>query len=393
MTLSDLVYIDATGYHYADYPSFLAWRKSQLQTIYGADIYLEADSQDGQLVAIQAKADYDAAVQGAAVYNSFSPATAQGTGLSRNVKINGVTRQVPSFSTVTVTIVGTAATVVTKGVVKDTLEQKWNLPAVVTIPGGGSIDVTATAQVVGFVNAAASTVTSIFTPTLGWQTVTNAAAATPGAAVETDAELRLRQAVSVADPSQTVFEGTLGAVANVTGVTKVSNGYENDTTSTDANGIPAHSISVVVAGGANADIAQSILDHKTPGTGTYGDVTTLVYDSHGLPINIAFKRAVTATITVRITLAAGVGWSTDFEALISAAVAAVINAGNIGDTILLSKMYSPAYLNGAVQGQTYSIATIELKKNAGAFAAANVSLSWYENPVCSPTTGFTYVVT
>ena len=106
MTLEELVYIDDTGFHVADYSEFLAWQQANMQAIYGADIYLEADSQDGQYVALQAKALYDTAMVGASVYNSFSPSSAQGTGLSRVVKINGLERGIPTNSTADLTIVG-----------------------------------------------------------------------------------------------------------------------------------------------------------------------------------------------------------------------------------------------------------------------------------------------
>src|SRR5271165_3585040 len=106
MTLTDLVYIDSTGHHFADYPSFQTWLTGQYQSIYGADVILTPDSQDGQFLAILARAFYDTAALGASVYNSFSPVTAQGVGLSRLVKINGLTRLSPSFSTVVLTLVG-----------------------------------------------------------------------------------------------------------------------------------------------------------------------------------------------------------------------------------------------------------------------------------------------
>lgn len=392
MTLSDLVFIDSTGYHFSDYQAFLAWRQQQYRDIYGADVYLEADSQDGQLLAVQAKSDYDTAALGNTIYNSFSPVSAQGTGLSRNVKINGLSRKSPSFSTAPLIVVGEAGTIITNGIAIDTLSQKWILPVLFTIPFGGTIIMTATAELIGFVTADVNTINSIFTPTRGWQTVNNAFAATPGDPVESDAELRIRQAQSVADPSLTVFEGTIGGVENLTGVTKVK-GYENDTGIVDANGIPAHSICVVVAGGTDADIANEINLHKTPGTGTFGDVTVTVYDNHGMPLDIKFQRAVTATIHVVITLAAGVGWSNDFETLIQTAVAIVINAGRIGDPVLYTKLFSPAYLNGAPEGQTYTIATIEIAKNAGTPMSADIPLNFDENPVCDPLTDITFVVT
>jgi uncharacterized phage protein gp47/JayE len=392
MELSDLAYIDSTGYHFADYPTFRQYFVEKYQAIYGADVYLEDDSQDGQFISVQAKAAYDSAARGAAVYNSFSPVTAQGVGLSRVVKINGISRQSPSYSTAVLTVVGTTGTTIVNGIAQDTLGQKWLLESPVVIPDAGTIDVTATAELIGDVTAEASTINSIFTPTLGWQTVNNATGATPGAPVESDAELRIRQTQSVALPSLTVFGGTIGAVENVSGVTKVK-GYENDTGSTDGDGIPAHSICVVVAGGADTPIAQAIQVHKTPGTGTYGDVTVNVEDSKGMPIAIKFQRAVTATIKVQVTITATIAYDSSYEALIQAAIAEVLNAGQIGETILLTKLYAPAYLNGSAPGQTYDVASIEIAKDMDPLAAANIDLDFDQNPVCDPDTDVTVIVT
>ena len=193
MAIADLVYVDATGFHYPDYPTVLQYLTDEYKNIYGADTYLDPDSQDGQWLAIQALAIFDTMQVAAKVYNSFSPLTAQSDALSRNVKINGIRRRAATYSTADLTIVGQAGTVIVNGQAEDTLSQKWNLPASVTIPTGGSIVVTATAVDVGSITAAPSTINKIATPTLGWQTVNNVAAAIVGVPVETDAELRRRQ--------------------------------------------------------------------------------------------------------------------------------------------------------------------------------------------------------
>lgn len=382
MLLTDLVFIDAAGYHFADFPSFQTWLIEQYQGIYGTDVYLGPDSQDGQFLSILAQAFFDTASLGASVYNSFSPVSAQGSGLSRNVKINGLTRQVPSNSTVELTIVGTTGTVLLNAIAQDSLNQKWDIPTC-TIDMSGSITQTAVAQDPGAIAAEPGTVNTIFTPTLGWQTVNNAAAATIGAPVESDAQLRIRQAISTADPSLTVLDGTTGGIANLSGVQKVRP-YENDTDTTDGNGIPEHSICMVVVGGDDVAICDEIALHKTPGTGTFGDVSNLVYDAHGMPLLISFQRATVAHIQATVTGSKGVGYSSSFADLIKAAVAAAINAGKIGDTVLLSKMFAPAYLIGTPAGLTYSIATITLGLNGGSQSAANVTLDFEENPVCDP---------
>ena len=392
MNLSDLAFIDSTGYNFPDYPTVLSWLTQKYKDTYGEDVYLEADSQDGSFLAILAQAIYDSLSIGASVYNSQSPLFAQGVGLSTRVKINGISRQVSTNSTADLTIVGTSGTVITNGIATDGLDQKWNLPASVTIPGGGSIVVTATAAISGAVSALAGTITKIFTPTLGWQTVTNAASATLGAPVETDAELRVRQKTSVANPSLTVFDGTKGAVANVAGVT-ASEGYENDTGSTDGDGIPAHSISIVAAGGDALAIADAIALHKSPGCGTYGTTSETVYDSKGMPNTINFYRPTVQVIKAQVTIAAGVGWSTDFEALIQKAVADTINAFGIGKTILITKLYAPAYLLGTPAGSTFDITSIEIAKFADALGVVNIPLLFNEQPYCDYAVNVAIVVT
>lgn len=395
MTIEDLVYIDSTGYHYADYPTFLQFIQDQYRAIYGADVYLGADSMDGQWTAILAQMFYDTASLGAATYNSFSPSTAAGVGLSRVVKINGLRRNIPTNSTVVLTIVGIAGTVITNGIAVDTLQQQWLLPSTVTIPPGGSIDVTATAQEEGAINALASTVTTIFTPTLGWQTVTNASTASPGAPVETDAALRIRQSVSQALPAQTVIQATTAALANLAGVTAVKP-YENSTDSTDSNGLTAHSVCFVVEGGDITEITNTIGLYKTPGTNTFATGTNSQSETYtdpaGLSVPIKFYNpAIPATIGVELTIKALTGWDTSFETPIAAAVAALIESFGIGSTVVYTQIYVAGYNAAPILG-TYYVQTVRINKNAGAFAAANIILAFNEIPVCDPDTDFTFII-
>lgn len=382
MSIADLIAVDATGFHAPDYPTVLASLQADYRTIYGADTYLEADSQDGQWVAIQALAIFDTIQVAAAVYNSFSPLTAQSDALSRQVKINGLRRLVATYSQVDLALVGVNGTTILNGQVEDTLGQKWNLPASVVIPGAGTITVTATAKDIGAIAASAGTVTKISTPTLGWQTVTNAAAAVAGNPIESDAALRARQALSTALPSRSVLEGTVGAISALLGVTRLR-GYENDGTATDANGLPAHSIALVVEGGVSQDIGNAIATKKTPGTVTYGTTAITTADAYGLLNVINFYRPTAATIGVEVTVTALAGYTTGFQDVIKAAVAAAITALNIGDDVLLTKLYVPANLPGTAAGATFNITLLRIKKNAGAFGTADIVLAFNEVAQCA----------
>ena len=391
MAIADLVFIDATGFHAPDYPTVLQFLTSEYRSIYGSDTYLEPDSQDGQWLAIQALAIFDTIQVAAAVYNSFSPLNAQSDALSRNVKINGIRRRTATRSSADLLLIGAAGTVITNGQAEDTLGQRWTLPASVTIPTGGSTTVTATAVLIGAMTAAANTINKIATPTLGWQSVNNLAAATAGDPVETDAELRRRQTFSTALPSLSVLDGTIGAVASLPGVTRFR-GYENDTSVADSNGIPDHSIAIVVEGGDQQAIGEAIAAKKTPGTGTHGSTVVTTLDEYGLPNQIRFFRPTPATIGVELTIQALSGYTTGFAATIAAEVSAAIQALDIGDDVLITKLYVPANLAGQAAGSTFDITQLRIRKNSGALGTSNLALSFNEIAECNPTTDVTVIV-
>ena len=377
--------VTAEGISAPDYQTILDTLTSYFQQIYGSDAYLEPDSKDGQMVALVALAIHDANNTAISVYNCFSPATGYGAALTSNVKINGIARRGATNSTVDLVLTGTAGTSITNGTVKDTNNVIWRLPALVTIGVGGTVTVTATCSNSGAVAALVGTITTINSPTRGWASVTNPAAATVGAPAETDAELRIRQGQSVALPSLTPFEGVDGAIANVAGVTRHKL-YENDTGATDSNGLPPHSISAIVDGGDVTEIAQTIRGNKGQGTATYGTTSVTVPDTYGNPHVINFSRSTDVPIYGHITLKAFTGYTSQIGVQIQQAVADYINGLTIGDDVLLSRIYSPANL-GVVSGgnaRYYDIQELLIGKSAGSVAAANIIIAYNESASCKP---------
>lgn len=376
--------IDATGISAPAFSDILDFLKSKYQAIYGPDTYLEDDSKDGQLLAIFASCISDANAVAISVYNAFSPATAQGANLSSVVKINGIARAVASPSTVDVTIVGVVGTTITNGVVQDTNQVNWDLPASVTIPPAGEITVTATCEQPGAVSAAPGTVTTIATPTRGWQTVTNASAASLGNPVEEDADLRVRQASSTALPSLTVLDGIIGAVKAITGVTRVA-AYENDTNVIDTNGLPPHVISLVVEGGDATAIANAIAAKKTPGGGTYGTTTVTVNDVYGIPHPINFFRPTPQAITAVVNLKALAGYSTAVGARVQQAISDYVNSVAIGGGSAGAVEWDAciAAAKGVVGGNTFKITSLTISGPGGA-GAPDVPLAFNQSATCTP---------
>lgn len=376
-------WIDENGIHVPSYPEVLESLKENFRAIFGQDVYLEPDSQEGALCAVFAVRIYDCYTMAASVYNAYSPSTAQGVGLSSVVKTNGIKRDSSGHSQVPVRIIGQAGTIIKNGVATDDAGQRWLLPAEVTIPLQGEISITATAEKLGELRAGPGEIKNIATPMRGWHAVSNPTAATPGAAVETDAKLRQRQKISTALPSLSILDGTKGAVASLTGVVR-SRGYENDTDVPDVHGIPPHSICFVVEGGDTQKIGDTIAVKKGPGCGTYGDVIVNTRDKFGSPAAIRFFRPGLDDVAVLLRIKPLDGYLATTGQAARQNVVAYINDLPIGESILLSKLYTP--INAAEPdpaNRTFDVLDVRIGLKGGALVAANMAIAFNHAAACA----------
>ncbi|HBE9182438.1 TPA: baseplate J/gp47 family protein [Serratia fonticola] len=374
-TLGLAATIDASGIGAPDYQTILNTLTGYFRQIYGEDAYLAADSKDGQMLSIFALAMHDANNSAIAVYNSFSPATAQGRALESNVKINGIKKSAASRSTVDVRVTGQVGTIIANGIVRDSSGNSWSLPPTVVIGLNGEVITTATSRVDGAIIALPGEVNVIGTPTRGWQSVTNPAAATPGRAIETDADLRVRQSQSVALPSRTVLDGILGAITSLPGV-KRARPYENDSNQPDEHGIPGHSIAIVVDGGDAKAIASTIALKKTPGAGTYGTTSIAVKDKNGMTQNVNFFRKADVAVYAQVELKPLMGYTSDIGEEIKTAIADYINNIDIGEPVRIHRLYLPANLNGAENRATFDLVGLTIGTSPGALSGNNVDVAF-----------------
>ncbi len=349
---------------------------SQALSIYGQDIYLDVDSQDYQQLSVIASKLNDAMQLLQYVYNSRGPSTAIGSGLDSLVKLNGIARLPATYSTCLVTVSGTAGTVINNGVIQDASGYSWSLPSPTTIGTGGTVAATATCQTAGPVSAAAGTITKIMTPTYGWTSVTNAAAATPGVSVELDSALRSRQAVSSALPSRTILEGTEAAIAAVSGVTRFVV-YENDTGAADSNGLPAHSITAVVEGGAGSDVANAIWAHKGPGCLANGTTSVTLTDSYGLTTSIGFYRPAYVDFDVVVNVHGLAGYTTATTAAIQMAIASYLSSLALGTSaVLISSLWGAALSVQTLTTPIFSITSLTAAIHGGVQGTSDISLAF-----------------
>lgn len=363
---------------YADiYQSLIA----TFQNIYGSDIYIAPDSQDGQFLAVIAAAINDSNQAMIAVFQGYSPSYAQGVGLSNQVKLNGLIRSIATNSSAVGVVTGVVGTIITNGVVQDANSNLWNLPASVTIPVGGSITVTVTAQQAGAISATIGTINQIYNPQVGWQTFSNTSAAIVGQPTETDAELRIRQAGSVATPALAVRDAIYAAIGAVNGVNRFTV-YENPTAATDANGVPAHAIACVVEGGSVADITAAIFKRKPPGIQTFGTTSYVQTSPLGLTSTINYFVLGEINIYFAVTIKALTGYVSTTTTEIINALVNYVKTLTVGESVYVSQVQAIASMIGLPEGQTFYITDFRLDTSASPTGTSNIPIAYNEGANC-----------
>lgn len=153
----------------------------------------------------------------------------------------------------------------------------------------------------GGIQCLPNTVTLPETIVSGVVSVTNPAANyITGDTGESDAEYRQRRNKTVALPSQGFDESIEAQLLNLDTVTQVKV-YDNRK-SVEVNGIPAHTIWVIVEGGQNSEIGNIIYANIPPGIPMKGSIEVLVSKSNGELTPVYFDRGTAQTLYVKVTI-------------------------------------------------------------------------------------------
>lgn len=295
--------ITAEGITTATQAELVAQFTAAAEIIYGADIDLDAETPDGEwmMTFIQATLDLeDLIVQ---VYNSFDPDNAIGNVLDQRVAINGIQRQAGTVTVTNVTI-ATSQSVNLLGLdqtdsppftVADQAGNQYELQVTQLgfNPGSGGAVLAFQAAVPGAITPTPNTITVPVTIVLGVTSINNPTGPTSiGLNEESDAALRVRRQQSVSLASQGYLAGLLAALKNISGMTAAFV-YENNTNDTDIDGVPGHSIWVIVSGtAAAADIANAIYTKRNAGCGMFGTVNFVITQVDGTLFTVTWDTVV-----------------------------------------------------------------------------------------------------
>lgn len=378
-------YVDSKGLHISTYNDILEHLVSSMKQIYGDDIYLDNSSPDYQMLSIFALVQSDTLQAMVYAYNARSPETAIGTSLDSVVKLNGIKRKAASHSTCEVKIVGTPFTQILNGAVRDRAGLIWDLPSSVIVDSGGVTYTVATCREPGAVSALAGDLNEIDTPTYGWISVENEVAAVLGNEEETDAQLRERQTISTANPSQTMLAGTKGAIAALKNVSRFAV-YENDTntaevTTDNPHGLPAHSVTCVVEGGTNEDVAEAIFLHKGIGCYTHGDVEVEYTDQNDYINRIRFFRPDYKDIFVKVVIKKYTGYISTMTSKVREAVYDYLAALTIGSDVsasVLSNIITAC--NPSLTKPIFGIKDLKIGLSKETLAAQDITVGFKEIP-------------
>lgn len=337
------------GYQRDTLQQIIADLKAQFRLIYGADLELGSTSPDGQMIEIFSNsiATVQELLQDWVLAANIDSST--GNILSELVAYKNSKRLAASKSTVDLTIASTAPNMAFPAnlIFIDAKSQRWVVDSAFSTNALGVAIVTAEAPDYGKVTTPANSITSILTPTFGFASVTNTAAAVVGRDEENDYQVKLRLKQMGGGTGQGMLDNVYDAVREVDGV-QACYPYENDTNAdkfiTPDYKVPAHTLGICVYGGAIDDIARAIYLAKSTGCGTgiYETATNLleannisntVISSNNLSFTINFSRPVTDSIDLQLELPIGQSIDSDTQTKILTALQDFANASQLGAAI------------------------------------------------------------
>lgn len=229
----------------------------------------------------------------------------------------------------------------------------------------------------GVIEQAANTITTIATPILGWDSVTNPATMTTGTDKEDDATARANYIARKSINGNSSYEAVYSGVEAVAGVSGVQL-YENatDFTLTTPNPpLPPHSFLCIVQGGGSNDIAVAVAigKNKPAGIQAYGDITVNVTDSRGVQYPVSFSRPTVRDIFINLNITTQDNFDAGGIATIKNNLVSYFNTLKTGDDVIYSRLFTPI---NQVSGFYINSLTIGTTSNPN--QTTNIAMQFYE---------------
>lgn len=377
-------YVTSQGVILPDTADILADVQASWRAAFGQDLIVTADTPQGVLMVAEALARDAVVRNNAALANQINPDLAGGVFLDALWGLTGGQRVQATRSVISGVLVtgvvgailpqGSRASIGPGGDVFETTGQ-------VVFDAAGQATVTFRSVDYGPIAAAPGALTQIATTVLGWETVTNPAAAVLGQATESDMAARARRRRTLSLQNVAMPEAIVSALYDVQGVTSVLF-RENVTAATvveEGVSIGAHSIFACVDGGTNTDVAAALLANKSLGCGWSGSTNVnIVEPVSGQTYPVAFQRPALVTVYVSVTVTPVAGGDSDPSQAVRDAIVDFATGGQTGETgLTIGQDVSAFELAGAVNRAVPSlyVSSVTIGTNPLSLATTPVNIT------------------
>lgn len=373
--MANFVYTDNNGILVADTSDIKSEIQAEMQTALGDDISLEEGTPQGRLIDMETESRSQVAINNAYIANMWNFNQSSGLALDAWGSNFGLERNGAASSRVTATVTGIAGTIISQGS-KASTEDGYLFYAEnnITIGLGGSATGTFLSVEKGAIPCAANTLTKIIDGTLGWESITNAAAATLGNTRQSDASFKqefYNSGLFLGFSLWQDYENALNSVENVISSYIYDNGESTSVTIDTGLTVDAHSLYACVDGGNNTDVAMALLKRKSVGCDWTGSTSVTVQEPvYGNSVTVKFDRPTPIEIYSAVTIDTSNSSITDPASVVKQAVADFINKLRVGGDVYPFQIAQA--INSAASG--VMITSLTINKSGGTPATSAITI-------------------
>jgi len=383
--VADYKYITNTGVIVPDTADTLEEVRDEFRSAFGQDLDVSSETPQGVLITGETIARDNVIKNNAVLANQINPNEAGGIFLDAIWALTGGARVKATPSVLRgVVMTGRPSTVISAGAQASAgiSGAIFALTSAVILDSNGQATGDFQSLDLGPVTVAINALDTIVTGVLGWETVTNPAAAEVGRATETDQAARLRRRKTLALQGVALPEAIVSGLYDVEGVKSLAfqENVTNAPITIEGVTLAPHSIYICVDGGTDTAVAAAMLAKKSLGCGWNGSVTVnLTEPVSGMAYAVKFDRPATVQIYAKVYVRSVTAVSNPEQA-VRDAILAYANGDMEGEEgFVVGGDVSPFELAGAVNratpalfvynvltstdGVAYSPAEIQIKIN------------------------------
>ncbi|WMD23293.1 baseplate J/gp47 family protein [Achromobacter seleniivolatilans] len=305
--MADYSFLENRGVIVADTAATRAQVEAEFRAVFGEDMPTDPATPQGQLITRITEERDAIARNNAELANQINPALSGGVFLDSLMALTGGRRRSSVRSLIVGAVLGgVPGTNVPAGSIAETQQgEQFQIVTTVVLDasGGGTANLRALQD--GEIIVPPGGLSTVASSVLGWESITNPAAAIPGRREENDVLLRRRRAQTLALQTTSINEAIVARLYDIEGVRScyyLENYADVDQT---IDGIPLrkHSIWACVEGGTDQEVAQALFETKTVGGGYNGAVVVAVPDPiNGRLYEVKFDRPTEVILLVRVTV-------------------------------------------------------------------------------------------